>query len=249
MRLGIKLITICMFTALGFGQEFGSFSPVSSGNTRGELVTLRGGPLWDQISYYRTSDSSGRYYSSSAQSDFGSATSGACPIAAQLMEEMSETEFDAYADDLNPEGATYHDIGMLWGARLASPTGIFSSNVTQAPSNGGSVARHIIFMTDGEMAPSTGVQSAYGVEYHDRRITDNGYSNQAARHSARFLALCEATKAKGIRVWVIAFASGLTSNLESCASTDSAFPAANADQMNKAFQEIAKNVGELRVTQ
>ena len=206
-------------------------------------------PMWPDISYYRTTDSSNRWYSSNATSDYGAATGGACPIASQLLTVMTETQFDAYADALNPEGSTYHDIGMIWGARLSSPTGIFQANVNATPANGGAVARHIIFMTDGQMSTTTGAQTTYGVEWHDRRITDNGSSNQSARHSARFLAVCEAAKAKGIRVWVIAFASALTTNLESCASTDSAFPAASAAQLNTAFQEIAKDVGELRVTQ
>lgn len=206
-------------------------------------------PLWPEVSYYRTTDSTGWYYSSSATSDYGTKTYHACPVKAQLLSEMTETDFDAYADSLSPEGSTYHDIGMIWGARLSSPSGIFASNVNAAPSNGGAVSRHIIFMTDGQMSTSTGSQTAYGVEWHDRRVTDDGYSSNNDRHSARFLAVCEAAKAKGIRVWVIAFASALTSNLETCASTDSAFPTASSAQLNAAFQEIAKNVGELRVVQ
>ena len=62
-------------------------------------------------------------------------------------------------------------------------------------------------------------------------------------------ALCEAVKAKGIRIWVVAFASGLTSELSTCASTNSAFTASNASQLDEAFQSIAKQVGELRVVQ
>ncbi|WP_235901058.1 pilus assembly protein TadG-related protein [Pontixanthobacter aquaemixtae] len=206
-------------------------------------------PLWPEISYYRTTSSSNRYYSSANSSDYGDKTSEACPVAAQLLTVMSESEFDAYADSLDPQGSTYHDIGMIWGARLSSPDGIFQSNVLSSAANGGAVARHIIFMTDGQMSTNTGSQTAWGVEWHDRRVTDDGSSNNNDRHSARFLAVCEAAKAKGIRVWVIAFASALTTNLESCASADSAFPAASASQLNSAFQEIAKDVGELRVVQ
>ena len=107
----------------------------------------------------------------------------------------------------------------------------------------------MIFMTDGEMAPSYAIQSAWGIEFHDRRVTDDGYSEDAARHNSRFLALCEAVKAKGIRLWVIAFAQAMTPELQACSSTDSAFTAANASQLDAAFQAIAKQVGELRVVQ
>jgi Flp pilus assembly protein TadG len=205
-------------------------------------------PLWDQISYRRLDENG--WSTNADESEDGTPTGGACPIASQHLTVMSETAFDAYADALNPTGSTYHDIGMIWGARLSSPTGMFSSIVTDTPTNGGAVARHIIFMTDGQMSTSTRAQTAYGVEYHDMRVTGDGSSSeQRERHSARFLAVCEATKAKGIRVWVIAFSAALTDNLESCASADSAFPATSAAQLNSAFQEIAKNVGELRVVQ
>jgi len=206
-------------------------------------------PMWSQISYYRTTDSSGSYYTNNAESDYGFQLSNYCPVQAQLLDGMTESEFDTYADSLSPTGATYHNLGFTWGARLLSPDGIFQSNVTAAPSNGGAVASHLIFMTDGSMSPHVGVHSAYGIEIHDQRVTDDGSSEHADRHSARFLAVCAATKAKGIRVWVIAFASALTDNLIQCASTDSSFLAANSSQLNNAFQEIAKDVGELRITQ
>ena len=204
-------------------------------------------PMWPEVAYYR--ETSSGYLTSATQSDYGEKANAYCPRSARLLSTMTESEFDAYANSLSPAGSTYHSIGMVWGARLASPTGIFESNVTEAPANGGSVARHIIFMTDGEMSTSYSLQTTYGIEWHDRRVTDNGYSDNNSRHSARFLAACEAAKAKGIRVWVIAFASGLTSNLDTCASDDSSFTAANASQLNDAFQEIAKDVGELRVVQ
>jgi hypothetical protein len=56
-------------------------------------------------------------------------------------------------------------------------------------------------------------------------------------------------KAKGIRLWVIAFGTSLTTNLRTCASTSSSFTASNASQLDAAFQEIANQVGELRLTQ
>ena len=204
-------------------------------------------PMWQGIAYYRTSNSG--YLTNSAESDYGAKAGTYCPQSARLLSVMNSSSFNAYADSLKAEGATYHDIGMIWGARLSSPTGIFAGNVTASPANGGAVARHIIFMTDGEMAPNYNIQSSYGIEWHDRRVTENGYSDQADRHNSRFLAVCAAAKAKGIRVWVIAFASGLTSSLSECASSDSSFTATNATQLNDAFQEIAKNVGELRVVQ
>src|SRR3546814_5727577 len=57
------------------------------------------------------------------------------------------SDFDGYVDTLTPNGRTYHDIGLIWGARLISPTGLFASeNATTA--RGGEIQRHVIFMTD-----------------------------------------------------------------------------------------------------
>ncbi|MEP4783718.1 MAG: pilus assembly protein TadG, partial [Erythrobacter sp.] len=209
-------------------------------------------PLWSQVSYRRTNGSNDYSIVDVAESENGFATHGewaACPSEAQLLTTMTEGEFDAYADGLQPGGATFHNIGMIWGARLASPEGIFATNVNAAPANGGDVARHIIFMSDGAMFPNERVYSSYGIEGHDKRVTEDGISERSARHTARFTTACAIAKSKGIRVWVIAFDTGLTPDLENCASDDSAFPASSAAQLNEAFQEIAKDVGELRITQ
>ncbi len=194
-------------------------------------------PMWPEAAYRRTSSTS------------GSKASSYCPQQARLLAEMTEGEFDSYADSLSPEGNTYLDLGMIWGGRISSPTGIFATNVNESPSNGGEVSRHVIFMTDGFMEPSTTVQSAYGIEQHDQRVTDDGSTNQASRHSSRFRAVCQAIKAKGIRVWVIAFTSSLSTDLTTCASDNSSFLANSADDLNEAFQEIANQVGELRIVQ
>ncbi len=211
-------------------------------------------PMWPEVAFYRTewvSTWGGGYWDLTHrhESDYGGQAVSRCPHRAQLLQTMNEGEFDGYADSLVATGNTYHDIGLLWGARLSSPQGIFSSNVTEEPANGGNVSRHMIFMTDGAMQPSISIQSAYGIEYHDRRVTANGSNHHTRRHNERFLALCEAVKAKGIRLWVIAFATGLTEELETCSSDDSSFLAEDADQLNSAFQEIAKEVGELRIVQ
>lgn len=208
------------------------------------------GPMWPELAYYRTvSNWQGTFLTNAVQTSQGSRATSKCPYQAQLLSTMNQSAFYFYADSLIADGSTYHDLGMLWGLRLSSPQGPWADTVNIAPTNGGKVSRHIIFMTDGLMEPSNTIQSSYGIEWHDRRVTDDGVSNQAARHTLRFRALCDNAKDKGFRVWVIAFASSLTSDLTYCASSNSSFLATNATQLNSAFQEIAKNVGELRVYQ
>lgn len=207
-------------------------------------------PMWPNVAYIRTVTSYGVVYMNNAMpSPTGQQAASYCPAAARLLAPMDKSSYYAFADSLIPEGATYHDIGMAWGARLTSPDGMWSDTVREAPDNGGEVSRHLIFMTDGEMAPSYSIQSSWGIEYHDRRVTDDGVTRDKERHNSRFLALCEMVKAKGIRVWVIAFAQAMTSELETCASDESAFTADDASKLDAAFQAIAKQVGELRVVQ
>lgn len=200
-------------------------------------------PLWPQVSYYRSSLGVSTTGSSSSSTVY-------CPAAAKGLQTMSQSAFNAYADSLAPTGATYLDIGMIWGGRLISQEGIFADTVNEEPSNGGNVTRHLIFMTDGDMDTSNSIYQAYGIEWLDRRVTsDGGKTQDDARHSLRFRAVCDAIKAKGVRVWVIAFTNGLNSDLSYCSSPSSSFTAATASQLNTAFQEIAKQVGELRVLQ
>lgn len=199
-------------------------------------------PMWPDLAYYRGTSSSASILSTS-----GSQASSFCPAPARLLATMTQTDFTNYVNTLTPAGSTYHDIGMLWGARLVSSTGIFASNVTEVPTNGGNVTRHIIYMTDGEPNANYSIQQAYGIEYHDRRITDNGYTDDDTRHVNRFRALCDAIKGRGVRIWVIGYSTSLSSDLSYCASPDSGFTANSASELNAAFQQIAKTASALRV--
>ncbi len=200
---------------------------------------MKWAPLWRQVAYRRNTI---------APSTSGSAATSYCVPAAKKLQDMTQSSFNSYADSLTAQGNTYLDIGMLWGARLSNPDGIYGDLVNEAPENGGNVNRHLIFMTDGIIEPNTSIYNSYGIEAIDRRITDDGSTGQATtRHSLRFRAVCDAIKAKGVRVWVIGFTTGLTADLAYCASPNSSYTANDAASLNNAFQEIAKQVGELRV--
>lgn len=205
-------------------------------------------PMWPEVSFYRTTTSGGGTPTNVAVSQFGTTLGPYCPQQSALLREWTAEEFSSYANSLVAVGGTYHDIGMIWGGRVSSPEGIFADSVNDQPDNGGEVSRHILFMTDGMMEPHNLVYSAYGIEFHDRRITTNGATSPAL-HNARFLAVCQAIKAKGIRIWVIAFGTQLTSNLVTCASDNSAFLASSAAELSNTFTEIANQVGELRIVQ
>ena len=89
------------------------------------------------------------------------------PCKAQKLQEMDADEVDTYLATLSPFGATYHDIGMIWGGRLISPTGLFASENADTP--GTEKVRHLIFLTDGQTEPYDLAYGAYGIEGLDRR--------------------------------------------------------------------------------
>lgn len=197
-------------------------------------------PYWEEVYFFRNDGTSiknkGAGYT-------------ACPSKASLLATMTRDQVQTYVNNLVAVGGTYHDVGLLWGARLASPQGIFQSTVNANPGNPGSVSRHMIFMTDGQLTSYDFVASMYGVEMYDRRVT--GGSNdptQLERQRRRYLAICEAVKSKGIRLWVIAFGTELSTDMQTCASSGSSFTAANSSQLNSAFDNIAKQISELRLT-
>ena len=241
-------------TTFTFNSTSGAITP--SGATDLDIDTAPGSndatrwaPMWPRVTTMRTgSSNAGTYAQDIVLGSFGNTPGYACPVAAKTLQTWTQSTFNSYVDTLNPDGDTYHDIGMIWGARMSSPTGIWSTLVNTAPTNAGNVARHIIYMTDGIPNSYNYEYQAYGIEAHDKRITTNGTDDANALHEARFRAICDAVKAKGIRIWVIGYTSALTSDLSYCASPNSSYTAFTSSEINTAFQQIAKQIGELRIS-
>ncbi|MFO6429564.1 pilus assembly protein TadG-related protein [Erythrobacter sp. W302b] len=171
-----------------------------------------------------------------------------CPAAARKLTEISRTDLQTYVNGLAASGNTYHDIGMVWGARFISPRGMFAAENSTAP-NGDAIARHIVFMTDGILVTGIENYSTQGIEWWDRRVTGNADANrEATRRAARLQAICRAAQQENITVWVVAFGTALTQNLIDCASPGRAFQASDSATLNARFQEIAQKIAALRLT-
>jgi hypothetical protein len=171
-----------------------------------------------------------------------------CPREARKLDEIGRSELQNYVNSLNANGNTYHDLGMLWGARFLSPRGLFRTENEFAP-NGDAISRHIVFMTDGILVTNVENYSTQGIEWWDRRVTGDGNSSrESTRRAARLQAICNTAKAEGITVWVVAFGTSLTSNLQTCASPGRAYQANDSAALNNAFQEIAQKIAALRLT-
>ena len=178
--------------------------------------------------------------------DYQGGSYATCPVASRKLAPISETELTTYLDSLTPAGGTYHDIGMIWGARLLSSTGIFKDE------NKGGAARHLIFMTDGQTDTRPDIYDAYGWTALDRRRELNNSivptkANLDKTVEDRFDAMCEATKNKNVTIWVIAFGTTLSPMLESCASSARSFQANNAAELTATFSEIGERIAHLRL--
>ena len=139
----------------------------------------------------------------------------ACGMAAQRLQVMSAQQVHdyVYANDFKPFGGTYHDVGMIWGTRMLSPNGVFAADTAAWPGRN-PPSRSIVFMTDGTMSTAPRSYEQYGVETWDQRTgagdnTGTDYNN----HTARFRVECDAAKARGITIYVVALGTGLTDDL------------------------------------
>lgn len=198
---------------------------------------------------WKREDSSGNVLGNITQTGDENRPGYSCPAEAFKLTDISRTDLETYVDGLTPRSNTYHDFGMIWGARFISPNGIFAASNAAAP-NGDAISRHIVFMTDGLLVPNQEIYSMYGIEWWDRRITNDGSGGQASdRHATRFQVACRAARQENISVWVIAFGTTLTQNLIDCATPGRAFQANDTAALETRFEQIAQEIAALRLTQ
>lgn len=178
------------------------------------------------------------------------AGTSACPAPAQKLQEMTASDVSTYVDSLVAEGSTYHDIGMIWGGRLLSPTGIFSGE--NADVSGKPTSRHMIFLTDGETAPLDLSYGTYGIEPLDTRRWDpaspKGGLTLTDVVEKRFGVACSEVKKRNITVWIIGFGTTLNPVMTDCAGPGHFFEANDAAELADVFSKIAAQLGDLRIS-
>ncbi|KTR85177.1 hypothetical protein NS277_01005 [Novosphingobium barchaimii] len=213
-------------------------------------------PLLPELAYLRAVTISGGYaygYWSSASvddnKDYANAfTTGfaACPAKARKLAEMTATDVNTYVNSLVAAGSTYHDIGMIWGGRLISPTGLFAAE--NAEINGRPTTRHLIFLTDGDTAPSNYSYGSYGVEPLSQKRWNSGSKYTLTQTvENRFTVACNQVKNKNVTVWTIGFGTAVTDLMKNCAGPGHWFQASNSKQLADAFAAIAASIGDLRI--
>ena len=177
----------------------------------------------------------------------GFAGYSACPAPAQKLQEMTSGQVTSYLGTLSPNGSTYHDIGMIWGARLLSSTGLFAAdNADQA---GKPTSRNLIFLTDGLTDTLDLSYGAYGIEPLDQRRWNPGSGLSLTQTvENRFKLACTEAQKRNIKIWVIGFGTALNPALTSCAGSGHSFQANNAAELSDIFTQIAGSLAGLRIS-
>jgi Flp pilus assembly protein TadG len=214
-------------------------------------------PMYPNVIYERELDSSGAGSFNTAavvttDADFFKPTTMpsmvACPTVSRKMDEMDSTQLNTYLGSISANGTTYPDIGMIWGARLISPTGLFAAENVDVDAK--TTSRHIIFLTDGQTEAYDIAYGAYGVEPLDRRRWSPGSPislNETVEK--RFSVACAQAKSRNITVWVIGFGTTLTTAMTDCAGPGHFFEANDAGTLQDVFSKIASQMGDLRISQ
>jgi hypothetical protein len=218
-------------------------------NTTPSSDATRWRPMWEELVYNR--DSGGPTSSELAVTTNRSPVTTACPAPSSKLAVRTRTDVEDYVNSLIATGNTYHDLGMAWGIRMVSPTGMWASENTTAP-NGRPISRHIIYMTDGDINTPPTTYSSHGYEKVDRRVAGAALSPTTTemdnRHTERFIALCNAARANNIVVWTIAFGTSNPPSLVSCADSGKAYVATDTATLTAQFQQIAANIAKLRLS-
>lgn len=169
-----------------------------------------------------------------------------CPYAYVQPMISDEDDLLAHIQTMRHNGATYSNIGMLWGLRLISPEEPFTEGVEYDDEEWN---KAIVMMTDGEMSPS----SRYSV-YWDADRTNIDTVNEL---NSRLSDTCDLIKSNGVIIYTVTFdhatsdISDATKDIyEDCAtSTDHYYDAPTSDELNNVFEEISAALARLHISE
>jgi Mg-chelatase subunit ChlD len=215
---------------------------------RGNCRAWTKDPLTPQVAQSRTC----KYMGQSKQSATGPNLN--CTTAAILPLTSTRSSVETAVDGMVASGWTNVPEGVMWGWRVLSPGAPFDEGRAEGTTGNRKI---MVVMTDGENTYQTQDnhnQSMYGAfGYATAGRLGATPSAMPSQMDAKLATACTNAKAAGITIYTIAFRDAATSTnirdlLRTCASgTDKAFVATDAAGLNAAFQEIGREVSELRV--
>lgn len=153
-------------------------------------------------------------------------------------------------------GGTQVHIGMIWGWRSLSSNGPFTANnghplsYTNATTTGWK--KVVVLMTDGtEEWPSTANMTGLGQIADGKIGTSSSTATAATNLGTRLSTVCTNMAAQGIVIYTIGLGSDGASNtdLQNCAANGGFFESATPSNLQTVFNNIAKSLIALRLTQ
>lgn len=156
-----------------------------------------------------------------------------CPDPTPMELTNNRSVLDTYVSTLRAGGYTAGHLGVAWSWYLISDRwgSVFDNSAEPAAFTDPDIKKAVILMTDG----------AFNVVGH----SGPGDSATQAR------ALCNGMKAKGVLVYAVAFKAPLAGQnvLNDCATSDDTyFNATNRQELKNAYQQIAVELSELRLS-
>ncbi len=164
-----------------------------------------------------------------------------CPNANVMPLTSNESALLANVSTMTAEGATLSNVGMAWGYRMLSPDPPFIEGSDWGDENW---RKALMIMTDGETSMG-GNYTAYW--FTNQNNIDNDDLDD------RMAEVCDDLKARGVTIYTVTFAAGVPASTkqayEDCAtSSDHYFDAPSQASLIESFEEIARQLSNLRVT-
>ena len=155
------------------------------------------------------------------------------------------TTVGTHIDSMVATGQTFIPAGLIWGWRTLDPDQPFN-NLTNSQTDR---KRALVLMTDGEN--SVRLNGTWHDSFYPHETDAATWRQESNDLSAE---LCQGIKDEGIDVYTVAYQFGAGTSdsktmLENCASSPNMFfNAANAAELEKAFEEIAYSLFEVRLS-
>lgn len=215
---------------------------------RGTCRSWSKNPLTPQVAQSRVCKYQGQSPSSGTGPNYNCTTAAILPLTS------TRSTVETAVDGMQASGWTNIPEGVMWGWRVLSPGAPFTEGRDATDSEN---QKYMVVMTDGENTYQTldnHNKSMYGAfGYATANRLGETPSAMPSQMDAKLTAACTNAKTAGITIFTIAFRDAATSTnvrtlLRNCASgTDRAFVATDGAGLNAAFQQIGREVSQLRV--
>ncbi|MGW8369471.1 MAG: hypothetical protein ACWGPN_12440 [Gammaproteobacteria bacterium] len=165
----------------------------------------------------------------------------------------SKSQVTTAIESMIANGYTNILQGTMWGWRVLSPGVPFTEGRSYSVSDN---RKYLIIMTDGENTYQSKTNhngSMYGGFGYKAKGRIGVTGSMTSEMDAKTMSACASAKAEGVQIYTIAFRDAVTNAsarmvLNSCASDSSrALTAADGAALTKAFEEIGRQISQLRV--